>query len=310
MPKTAAECVRTAVVAALAFLALSAAVPAAAQLPAQVDFAAPYVPTAPSVVERMLQLARVGPDDFLIDLGSGDGRIVITAATKFGARGFGVDIDADLVKQSNENARAAGVGDRARFYERDLFATDLSPATVITIYLLSMSTIKLRDKLFSLKPGTRIVSHAGSLGEWKADRFEMLDVKDKVREDAPSKTYIYYWVVPARVEGVWRWSLPDGARTQNYELAASQRFQMLSGSLQLNGKDAGRAEGRLDGERISLAFTAAAGGKPLEHRLVGRIVGDSIVGTATLGDRPPHEWKATRASSAPSAKGRPGSSPR
>jgi precorrin-6B methylase 2 len=276
-----------------------------------VEIAAPYVPTAPSVVERMLDIAKVGPDDHVIDLGSGDGRIVITAARKHGARGFGIEIDPQLVAQANANARAAGVGDRVSFREGDLFATDLSQATVITIYLLKRATMKLRSGLFELKPGTRIVSNAASMGDWKPDHFEILDVKDKVRPDAPSKTYIHFWIVPAKVAGTWRWSTRMGTRTQVYELSVSQQFQMLSGTLRVGGKEVTLEEGKLRGDRITLGFTAEVDGKPLHHRLAGRVAGRSIVGTASVeGGRPQGEveWKAIRATS-PEAASRPGNVP-
>ena len=290
----AVKCFSKPVAAILGALAIASTAPAA-------EIAAPFVPTAPSVVERMLEIAKVGPGDYVIDLGSGDGRIIITAATKFGARGFGVDIDPKLVAQAKANARAAGVSDRAEFFERDLFATDLSPASVVTIYLLKRATMKLRSMLYELKPGTRIVSHAASMGEWKPDHFEMLEVKDKVRADAPSKTYIHYWVVPAKVAGQWRWSLPVGTRTHHYELDASQDFQMLSGTLRVGGKEIKITNSRLEGERMTLAFTAEVDGQPLQHRLVGRVSGNSLLGTASVGERASAEWKASRVA-APEAK--------
>ena len=261
------------------------------------EFAAPYVPTAQSVVDRMLEIAKVTPDDHVIDLGCGDGRIVISAAKKYGASGFGVDIDAKLVALANANARAAGVSDRARFYKRDLFATDLSKASVVTIYLLTRSVIKLQSRLFDLKPGTRIVSHAGSMGEWRADQFQMFDVNDKVRPDAPTKTYIYLWVVPSRVAGQWRWSMPVGARTLDYELMVSQKYQNFSGTLRVNGKEVSISPGKLDGDRIALDFRAEVDGNLLQHRLVGQVSGQSITGTATVaGERVQSEaeWKAFR----------------
>ena len=277
-----------------------------------VEIAAPYVPTAPSVVDRMLEIARVGPGDYVIDLGSGDGRIVITAAKNYGASGFGVEIDPQLVARANANARAAGVSDRARFYKRDLFATDLSKATVVTIYLLTRSTMKLQSRLFDLKPGTRIVSHAGSMGEWRSDRFEMLDVKDKVRRDAPKMTYIYLWIVPAKVAGRWRWSMPVGARTHDYELTVSQQFQNFSGALRLSGRETKVESGKLGGDRITFGFTAEVDGKPLQHRFIGRVAGDSIAGTATITDERIQgeiEWKASRIATEPPAAAAPAQVP-
>jgi SAM-dependent methyltransferase len=260
------------------------------------EIAAPYVPTAPSVVERMLEIAQVGPRDYVIDLGSGDGRIVITAAKKHGARGLGIEINPDLVAQANANARAAGVGDRAAFRVDDLFTADLSEATVVTMYLLRRSTIKLRERLLTLRPGTRIVSHAGSLDDWKADHFEMLDVADRVRPDAPRRTYLHYWVVPANVAGTWRWSMASGGATRRCELVLSQRFQMLSGTLRVDGREVKVEEATLTGDRITIVFSGETGGAPSRYRLAGRVAGDSISGTASAAGAPERiAWRAERA---------------
>ncbi|MCC5659644.1 class I SAM-dependent methyltransferase [Nostoc sp. XA010] len=149
----------------------------------------PYVPTPQAVVDAMLKVAKVGKNDLLYDLGSGDGRIVNTAAQKFGTQGFGIDIDPQRVKEANENAQKAGVTDRVKFVQQDLFKTDFSKATVVTLYLLPEINLKLRPKLLSeLKPGTRIVSHAFDMGDWKPD--QTLTVEGKT---------IYYWVVPEKV---------------------------------------------------------------------------------------------------------------
>jgi protein-L-isoaspartate O-methyltransferase len=153
----------------------------------------PYVPTPDNVVARMLELANVTSDDVLYDLGSGDGRIVITAAQKHGARGTGIDINPDLIRRSRANAQAAGVADRVEFVQQNLFQTDLSEATVVTLYLLPDVNLKLRPKLLrELKPGTRIVSHSFDMGEWKPDRVEQ--VQNSFRQHT-----IYYWVVPEKI---------------------------------------------------------------------------------------------------------------
>ncbi|AUB39924.1 Methylase of polypeptide chain release factors [Nostoc flagelliforme CCNUN1] len=149
----------------------------------------PYVPTPQAVVDAMLKVAKVGKNDLLYDLGSGDGRIVNTAAQKFGTQGFGIDIDPQRIKEANENAQKAGVTDRVKFVQQDLFKTDFSKATVVTLYLLPEINLRLRPKLLSeLKPGTRIVSHAFDMGDWKPD--QTLTVEGKT---------IYYWVVPKKV---------------------------------------------------------------------------------------------------------------
>jgi SAM-dependent methyltransferase len=164
---------------------------------AQLDIDVPFVVTPDHVTRAMLDLAGVKPGDFVIDLGSGDGRIVITAARHYGARGLGVEIVPDLVDRSREAARIAGVTDRAEFRVQDLFATDLSPATVITMYLLPDVNLQLRPRLLALKPGTRIVSHDWDMGDWKPDRMITLDVPDKLygREKV---SRIYLWTVPPR----------------------------------------------------------------------------------------------------------------
>jgi len=153
----------------------------------------PYVLTPNEVVEQMLQLANVSGDDVLYDLGSGDGRIPITAAQKFGTRATGVEINPELVEQSRENAQKAGVAERVRFLQQDLFQTDLSEATVVTLYLLPDVNLKLRSKLFQeLKPGTRIVSHDFDMGEWKPERV--------VQVQGPSRQHtLYSWVVPENI---------------------------------------------------------------------------------------------------------------
>ena len=151
----------------------------------------PYVPTPQEVVEQMLALAKVTKNDVLYDLGSGDGRIPITAAQKFGTRGVGVDIDPQRIKEAKENALKAGVTDRVQFRQQDLFKTDISKATVVTLYLLPEINVELRAKLFKLKPGTRIVSHDFDMGEWKPER--VVQVQGPNREHT-----IYYWVVPKK----------------------------------------------------------------------------------------------------------------
>jgi hypothetical protein len=183
----------------------------------------PYVPTPQDVVERMLQIARVGPTDYVIDLGSGDGRIVVTAAKQHGARGFGVDLNPDRIRESNENARKHGVTDKVAFYQRNLFETDLSQATVITMYLLPRVNLELRPKLLNLKPGTRIVSHDFSMEDWKPDTQVTMDVPAKWGGTG-GKSDIFFWVIPAKVGGTWRWDLAVGGKPQPYEVTLDQRF--------------------------------------------------------------------------------------
>ena len=197
------------------------------------DGTVPYVQTPMEIVERMLRMAEVKRDDYVIDLGSGDGRIIIEAA-KRGARGLGVDIDPNLVRHASENANKAGVGERARFETRDIFETDLAPATVVTMYLLPEFNAKLAPRLLALKPGTRIVSHDGGIGDWPAD--ETLEMR------APEKTVgvggvsrVELWIVPAQVAGVWVAELPAHGGT--WQLRIKQRFQVLDIDAAAQGRD-------------------------------------------------------------------------
>lgn len=258
------------------------------------EIAAPYVPTAPSVVERMLEIAKVGRDDHVVDLGSGDGRIIITAARKLGASGRGIEIDPKLVALAQANAREASVSGRVEFQQQDLFTADLSDATVVTIYLLKRATMMLRSKLLDLRPGTRIVSHAASMGEWPADHFEMLDVKDRVRPDAPGRTYLHYWVVPAKAAGVWRWSMPLGGQLRDYEFKAEQSFQMLTGTVRVAGREARIENGRLTGTNVRFSFSVELDGVPTLHQFDGSVTGDSISGSVSLPSGYRGVWAATR----------------
>jgi SAM-dependent methyltransferase len=256
----------------------------------------PYVPTPYVVVERMLEIARVGPGDFLADLGSGDGRIVITAAKKFGARGFGVDLDPARIKDSNDNARRAGVADKVTFYQRNLFDTDLGSATVITLYLLPRVNLDLRPRLLDLKPGTRLVSHDFDMGDWLPDTHVNMPAEDKYAGTGGSSD-IYFWVVPAKVAGVWQWELQASGKPLAYELKLDQRYQRISGSVSVGGRPVKLQEARLRGGEISFGFTADVNGSPVKHQFTGKVAGDTVAGSARLsGTRleGQHDWSARR----------------
>jgi len=230
----------------LARVACVAGLVAAAPLSRGEDLDVPYVTTPPNVVEAMLSLAQVKAGDFVLDLVSGDGRIVISAATSRGARGMGVEIDPKLVELSNDNATKAGVADRVRFVEQDLFKTDLSPASVITMYLLPDVNIKLRPSLLKLKPGTRIVSHDWYMGDWEPDAKVVLDVPEKTLGLKKEST-LMLWKVPATVEGTW-------ASGRVLAMDLKQRYQMLSGTVHFRGRAYPAATGRVDGDRVQLCF--------------------------------------------------------
>jgi len=186
----------------------------------------PFVTTPDNVTLAMLDLAAVGPSDYVIDLGSGDGRIVIVAAKRFGAKGLGVEIVPDLVKVSRENAAGAGVADRAEFREQDLFTTDLSKATVITMYLLPDVNLELRPKLLALKPGTRIVSHDWDMADWIPDKTITVAVPDK-KIGLEKSSKVHFWIVPARINGSWCGT----GRARGMALEIDQKFQQVHASL-------------------------------------------------------------------------------
>lgn len=219
-----------------------------------------FIATPEDVSVEMLWLAAVTPEDVVFDLGSGDGRVVVAAARDFGARGVGVEIDADLVKTSRDTAYGAGVTERTRFLWQDLFATDLHEATVVTLYLRDDVNLRLRPKLLGeLAPGSRVVSHDFDMGDWKPDRVQ------RVRGPHRNHT-LYLWLIPASVAGVWRTRLGEREAVLNL----TQRYQTLGGTLSLDGRELAITEGRMAGDQIS--FTA--GGLVLS----GRVSGDAIEG--------------------------------
>jgi SAM-dependent methyltransferase len=207
----------------------------------------PFITSPDNVTLEMLQIAGVGADDHVIDLGSGDGRIVIVAAKRFGATGEGVEIVPDLVARSQASAREAGVSDRVKFHQKDLFSMDLAPATVVTMYLLPEFNLKLRPALLALKPGTRIVSHDWDMGDWQPDRTVVVPVPNKqVGMEKSSK--VHFWVVPAPVQGLWCGAgLLEGAT-----LNLVQRFQSFDGTL-VHRKRTRALSGRIDGGQLTTA---------------------------------------------------------
>ena len=211
-----------------------------------------WVPTPQALVDKMLDMAKVTPKDYVIDLGSGDGRTVITAA-KRGVRALGIEYNPDMVELSKANAEKEGVASRATFVKADLFQTDFSKATVITMFLLPGINLKLRPKILGLKPGTRIVSNSFTMGEWKADETAELGPN----EGCNAWCTALLWIVPARVAGTW--TVPQG------ELALKQEFQMLSGTLRTEGQ-ALPVKGKVRAEEI--VFTA--GGREYRGKLNGK----------------------------------------
>ena len=229
-----------------------------------------WVPTPQPVVDKMLGLAKVTPKDYLIDLGSGDGRTVITAA-KHGTKALGIEYNPDMVELSKRNAAKEGVSDKATFMKADLFASDFSQATVITMFLLPDINLKLRPKILDMKPGTRIVSNTFTMGDWAADETAT------VTDDCISYCTALLWIVPAKVTGTWQ--LPQG------DLTLKQDFQIISGTLASGGNPTQITNAKLRGDEIS--FTASGA------QYTGHVNGNVIEGTVKGGSD--GKWRATRA---------------
>jgi len=228
-----------------------------------------WVPTPQSLVDKMLDMAGVTAQDFVMDLGSGDGRTVITAARR-GARALGIEYNPDMVALSKQNAEKEGVSGRAEFMKADLFETDLSKATVITMFLLPDINLRLRPKILDLKPGTRIVSNTFTMDDWNADEIAT------VGEDCTSWCTALFWIVPAKAEGTW--TFPNG------ELTLTQTFQMLAGTLRIGEKSEPISDAGLRGDQIS--FTVGG------VKYTGKVNGTSMGGTATTGSSTT-QWTAT-----------------
>ena len=270
-----------------ALLAALFAAPLAAQKPpARLDV--PFVPTNQATVDAMLRVANVGPKDYVIDLGSGDGRILITAARMHGARGFGVDLNPDRVKESIENARVAGVSDRVRFVQQNLFHTPVAEATVLTMYLLPRVNLELRPRLLAeLKPGTRVVSHDFDMGDWQPD------LQVNVRG---AGSVVYLWIIPARVAGRWRvqGAIPGA---DAFEIEFTQKYQDLEATVRGLKRPVTVRDARLDGGRI--AFMLVDEGDYAHRVLLEGTVGADAMEGAARGEGPAwkgeRKWRAHRA---------------
>ena len=253
----------------------------------------PFVVTPDEIVERMLRMAEVKAGDTLIDLGSGDGRIV-NAAARRGAQGLGVDIDPSLVKLATENAKQAGVARLARFETRDIFDTDLSGASVVAFYLLPEVNAKLLPRLLALKPGTRIVSHDGGIGDWPADeRLEMRAPEKAVGVGGVSRVEL--WIVPARAEGRWVAQVPQHGGRWRFDI--EQKFQELDINVFAEGRDLLVRASRLRGTEIKMAVTGLVGGHAWNHLFEGQIEGGRIQGRVRVSDgnqARSYPWTATR----------------
>jgi precorrin-6B methylase 2 len=261
----------TIALATAALIAISDSALAQRQESPQLDV--PYVPTPPDVVDRMLKMAYVSAGDFVIDLGSGDGRIAIAAA-RMGARATGIDIDPERIREAQDNARKAGLQDKVQFHRQNLFDTKLSDATVITMYLLTKVNLDLRPRLLAdLKPGTRVVSHAFDMGNWKPDNHTEVGHRQ-----------VFMWIVPAKASGRWLGQTGSDSLT----LALEQEYQYLKGSAQIAGGKLEVREGWVHGTEIHLTLSDG-------RKLRGRIDGNrmhSLPGDP--GDKPAISWHASR----------------
>jgi hypothetical protein len=249
----------------------------------------PFVPTNQATVEAMLRIANLSASDYVIDLGSGDGRILITAARQYGARGMGVDLDPQLVRESLDNARMNGVADRVVFQQRDLFDTDIRKATVVTLYLLPEVNMKLRPRLLELRPGTRVVSHGYGLGDWEPD------LRMSIRGTGSE---VFFWVVPAQVAGSWSAKIGTQYPMQQLEIEFTQKFQDLEGRARRDGKLVHVRDARIDGDRLTFVLIDDVDHFHRQH-FEGRVRGAAIEGTARGGGSAPRRqlmWRATRSS--------------
>jgi hypothetical protein len=235
-----------------------------------------WVPTPQTLVEKMLEMAKTTPKDYVVDLGSGDGRTVITAAKKYGVQALGIEYNADMVALSKRNAEKEGVTDRAQFLQGDIFQTDFSKATVLTLYLLPTLNVKLRPTILNMKPGTRVVSHAFTMDDWQPDQI-----------DTSEGRTAYLWIVPAKVEGTWHWG--------KHELTLQQHFQQVEGLIRADSKVAQFRNARLHGDRLSFSVIEYSGMGNVQHDYAGRVSGDTVEGTVRRSDGGGEEkWTAKR----------------
>lgn len=235
-----------------------------------------WVPTPDEVVDRMLRMAQVTPNDYVVDLGAGDGKIVIAAAKKFGARSLGIEYNVDLAKHAQDNVEKAGVAATARIAQGDIFATDFSQATVVTMYLLPGLNMKLRPTLLAMRPGTRVTSHSFSMEDWEADEISSSDGRRA-----------YFWVVPANVGGGW--ALESGS--EKNELAFEQKFQKIEGTIGLGVTQGGLREPRLRGFNISFAWVDNNG---VLRNYSGRVIGNRMEGGWRGDNGAEGRWSATK----------------
>jgi hypothetical protein len=249
----------------------------AAVSPAAVAKDVPYVPTPEPVVTEMLRLAKIDAKDFLYDLGSGDGRIVITAAKAHGARGVGVDIDPERISESRENAKRAAVTDKVKFIQGNLFEVDLRPATAVTLYLLPDINLKLRPKLLKeLRPGTPVVSHAFDMDDWEPEMQVVVD-----------NSTVYLWHIPQKVAGTWRYEAPTATGVEPHELQITQSAHTINGTVTIAGRQFPIRNGSVSGHRLSFTVDRPVNGERITQKVVARVEGNRIADVAVTDDNEP-----------------------
>jgi len=239
-----------------------------------------WVPTPDEVVERMLNMAQTKPEDYVIDLGAGDGKIAIAAAKKFGARSLGIEYNPDMAALAQRNAQAAGVLGKAQIVQGDIFVTDFTQATVLTMYLLPSLNMKLRPQILAMRPGTRVVAHAFNMEDWEADESSDVDGRRA-----------YLWIVPANVSGRWAMELSGAGGSEKLSLNLDQKFQKIEGVAYLGSILAGLREPRLSGFRIGFAYVDNRG---VRRDFTGRVTGSSMEGSFRTDAGAEGRWTATK----------------
>ena len=239
-----------------------------------------WVPTPEELVERMLEMAEVGPRDYVIDLGSGDGRTVIAAAKNFGARAMGIEYNPDMVALSKRNAEQAGVSHLVEFVEGDIFESDFSQATVITMYLLPRLNIELRPTILGLRPGTRIVSHAFDMDDWEPDQKITVEGRNA-----------FLWIVPANVAGDWELTVSTDRGEETWELELLQEFQLVTGRVQRPDGSVDLVDGQMEGPELSFDFIDSNGSRRM---VSGRAFTDRLAGTIREEGGNSRVWNAVR----------------
>lgn len=265
-------------------VALTLALPAAAQ-PKDKDYEPQvgqagkdviWVPTPDEVVERMLRMAQVTPNDYVIDLGAGDGKIAIAAAKKFGAKSLGIEYNPEMARHAQRNVEKAGVAARAKIIQGDIFVTDFTQASVITMYLLPALNLKLRPQILAMRPGTRVVSHSFNMEDWEPDETSNLDGRRA-----------YFWLVPANVAGTW--NMEYGG--ERHELVLEQRYQKVDGSLSFKAMQAGLRDTRLRGTAFSFALIDNGS---VRREFSGRVNGNRMEGTFRAETGAEGKWSAVK----------------